>query len=74
MAQEDSFIATACWILFLATTSHGEKPAADWVHDNYYKAFNMGIARTTIGNEEIILRTTGNKHEIFHLIVHYIGQ
>ena len=51
-SQENSFVATATWILFLELTSNGGKEAADWVHDSYPNAFRTGKEAAVKGTAE----------------------
>ena len=55
LSKENSFIATAWWILFLEVTSRGGKEAADWVHDNFPKAVNNGKVEEVFGKAKVIL-------------------
>lgn len=59
LSQEDSFIATAYWVLFLEIISRGGKEAADWVHDNFKEAMN-GKVEKVFGTAKITLESTPN--------------
>lgn len=59
LSQENSFVATAFWILFLDVTSHGGKEAADWVHDNFKEAMN-GKVEKVFGTAKVTLESTPN--------------
>ena len=60
LSKENSFIATATWILFLEVTSRGGKEAADWVHDNFPRAVNSGKVEELFGKVKLILESTSS--------------
>ena len=60
LSKENSFIATATWILFLEVTSRGGKEAADWVHDNFPKALNNGKVEEVFGKAKLILESNSS--------------
>jgi len=60
LSKEFSIAATTYWILFLETTSHGGKPAADWVHDQFPDAVKTGKVEKTFGNAKVILESNRN--------------
>jgi len=68
LSQENSFIATSYWILFLEVTTHGGKEAADWVHDNFSEAVKNGEVEKTFGRTKVILGSN-SKGSLFLLTV-----
>lgn len=55
--RENSFIATAYWILFLEVTTHGGKEAADWVRESFPLAVVDGKVEKTFGNAKVSLES-----------------
>ena len=73
-SQENSFIATSYWILFLETVSHGGKEAADWVSSNFSKAMEDGKVENTFGAAKVILESDKNGSIFILTIVPKDGQ
>jgi len=73
-SQENSFIATSYWILFLETVSHGGKEAADWVSSNFSKAMEDGKVENTFGAARVILESDKNGSLFLLTIVPKDGQ
>lgn len=69
LSKENSFAATAYWIMFLEETSHGGKGAADWVRDSYQKVAPKGQIEAVFGKAKVTLEVKGSRGEIFRLIV-----
>lgn len=60
LSKENSFIATATWILFLEVTSRGGKEAVDWVHDNFHNAVHNGKVEKIFGKAKVILESNSS--------------
>ncbi len=73
-SQENSFIATSYWILFLETVSHGGKEAADWVSSNFSKAMENGKVENTFGAAKVILKSNKSGSLFILTIVPKDGQ
>ena len=69
LSKENSFAATAYWIMFLEETSHGGKDAADWVGDSYQKVAPKGQIEAVFGKAKVTLEVKGSRGEIFRLVV-----
>jgi hypothetical protein len=67
-ANENSFVGTMYWILFLEVTSHGGKEAADWVRDNFSVAMENGKVENTFGKAKVILESN-NSGSLFLLTI-----